>query len=70
MEAADFRQLRRLSGLTQEATARLCGVTHRTILRWEHGESHIGDLQAQAIRARLVSRLFGQAGDARGEGGA
>jgi transcriptional regulator with XRE-family HTH domain len=69
VEAADFRKLRRLSGLTQEATARLCGVTHRTILRWEHGESHIGDLQAQAIRARLVARLFGQAVERGGEEG-
>jgi transcriptional regulator with XRE-family HTH domain len=63
MDAKDFRTLRHMAGLTQEATARVCGVTHRTILRWEHGESRIGDLQAQSIRARLVAQLFGQAGE-------
>lgn len=63
MEGKDFRQLRRLAGLTQEQAARLCSVTHRTVLRWEHGESHIGDLQAQAIRQRLVMRLFDQQGE-------
>jgi len=67
MDAKDFRTLRRMAGLTQEATARVCGVTHRTILRWEHGESRIGDLQAQAIRARLVAQLFGQSGERGGE---
>ena len=63
MEAGDFRKLRRLAGLTQEAAARLCGVTHRTILRWEHGESRIRDLQAQSIRVRLTERLFHPGGE-------
>lgn len=67
MEPKDFRTLRRLAGLTQEAAARICGVTHRTVLRWEHGESHIGDLQAQAIRVRLVARVFDR-GERGGEG--
>jgi transcriptional regulator with XRE-family HTH domain len=58
VDAKDFRHLRRLAGITQEQAARICGVTHRTILRWEHGESHIHDLQSQAIRQRLVAQLF------------
>jgi transcriptional regulator with XRE-family HTH domain len=63
MQGSDLKRLRALAGMTQERAAQLLGVTHRTILRWEHGESRIGDLQAQAIRIRLVHQLFGQQQD-------
>lgn len=68
MKASEFRQLRLLAGMTQEQAARVCGVAHRTILRWEHGESKIGALESQAIRLRLVSTLFGQDSKNDGEG--
>ena len=60
MNASEFKRLRRLAGLTQEQAARMCCVTHRTVLRWEHGESRIRELQGQAIHARMVDRLFGR----------
>jgi transcriptional regulator with XRE-family HTH domain len=67
MTAGDFRRLRHLAGLTQEATAQLLEVAHRTVLRWEHGESRIGVLQAEAIKARLAARILGQGeGEAKG----
>ena len=51
-------------GLTQEEAARLLGVSHRTILRWEHAETRIGALQAQAVRLRLTQRLLGSSEEA------
>jgi transcriptional regulator with XRE-family HTH domain len=68
VKASEFRRLRHLSGMTQEQAARICGVAHRTILRWEHGDSRIRPLEAQAIRLRLVSTLFGQDSKDDGEG--
>ena len=60
MDGPEFRQLRKLAGLTQEEAARVLLVSHRTILRWEHGASRIRPLKAYAIRAKLVRRMFGQ----------
>lgn len=58
MTAQEFRQLRRLAALTQEQTARVLDVTNRTVLRWEHGDTRIGLLRAEAIRARLLRIAF------------
>ncbi len=58
MTSAEFLRLRRLAGLTQEETAQVLGVAHRTVLRWEHGESRIWPLKAQAIRLRLAERII------------
>lgn len=60
MDGGEFKQLRRLAGLTQEETARVLDVTHRTVMRWEHGDSRIKPLIAQSIKARLLARLFGR----------
>jgi len=48
-----------MAGLTQEEAAQLLGVSHRTILRWEHAETRMGPLKAQAVRLRLAQRLLG-----------
>jgi DNA-binding XRE family transcriptional regulator len=58
LTAPEFKQLRRLAGLTQEQAARALDVTHRTILRWESGDSRIGVLKAPEIRRRLLKRIF------------
>lgn len=68
MAPTEFKRLRHLAGLTQEQAAQILEVTHRTVLRWEHGESRIRPLEAQAIRLRLVSTLFGRRD--KGEGAA
>lgn len=56
MEAAEFKELRHAAGLTQEQTAALLGMTLRTISRWEQGETHIGALESEEIRRRLIER--------------
>ena len=53
MSARDFRTMRRVAGLTMAETAKALGVTERTVLRWEHGVTHIDALKAQAIREEL-----------------
>ncbi len=53
MTAQQFKTLRRVSGLTMAETARTLGVSERTVLRWEHGVTHIDALKAQAIREEL-----------------
>ena len=58
MTGLEFRSLRRLAGLTQEQTARVLEVTHRTVMRWEHGETRISSLNSEGIRARLLKQLF------------
>jgi len=58
--STEFRRLRRLSGLTQEQAAQVLEVTHRTILRWEHGESRVGPLRSEAIRLRFAKHIVGQ----------
>lgn len=58
MTAREFKTLRHMAGLTQEQAARLLEVAHRTVLRYEHGETRIGPLRAQAIRLRLSERAF------------
>lgn len=58
MTNVEFKKLRHLAGLTQEQTARVLDVTHRTVIRWEHGEHRIRKLQAQSIRTRLLGYLF------------
>lgn len=37
-DATEFRRRRLTNGDTQRALALLCGVTERTIVRWEQGE--------------------------------
>jgi len=61
MTSAEFRRLRRLAGLTQEQAAQVLEVAHRTILRWEHGESRLGPLRSEAIRLRLAKLIVAQA---------
>jgi len=58
MTNVEFRKLRTLAGLTQEQTARILEVAHRTVMRWEHGDTPICPLLGEAIRARLLKRLF------------
>lgn len=54
MTGSEFRQLRSIAGLTQEQAAHVLEVTHRTILRWEHGDTRICALRAESIRSRLL----------------
>jgi transcriptional regulator with XRE-family HTH domain len=58
----EFRQLRALAGLTQERAAQLLGVSHRTVLRWEAGDTNIDVLRGSAIRARFTEILFSASG--------
>lgn len=58
MTGTEFRTLRRLAGLTQEQAARELKVTHRTILRWEHGDTRIRALWSEAIRSKLLKIAF------------
>ena len=53
MSARDFRTMRRVAGLTMAETAKALGVTERTVLRWEHGETRIDPLKVPAIRLEL-----------------
>jgi len=54
MGRVEFRMMRRAAGLTMAETAHLLGVTERTILRWEHGNSRIDNFKAAMIRAELM----------------
>jgi len=54
MGRVEFRMLRRAAGLTMAESARLLGVTERTILRWEHGVSRIDGFKAAMIRQELM----------------
>ncbi len=63
MSATEFRRLRHLAGLTQEQAAHILEVSHRTILRWESGESRIKPLKARAIRLILGERVFHNPGE-------
>jgi len=54
MGRTEFRMMRRAAGLTMAETAHLLGVTERTILRWEHGNSRIDNFKAAMIRAELM----------------
>lgn len=68
MTGVEFKQLRRLAGLTQEKAAQVLGVTHRTIIRWERSETRIKHLYEDAIRRRFVTRMFGVSTRMDGEG--
>jgi DNA-binding transcriptional regulator YiaG len=43
--------------LTQETAARVLQVTHRTVRRWERGETNIDPLREEAIRNRFARIL-------------
>ena len=53
MSARDFKTMRRVAGLTMAEAAKALGVTERTVLRWEHGETRIDPLKVPAIRLEL-----------------
>lgn len=56
LSAAEFKRLRQESGLTQEQAAVVLETTTRTVVRWEHGDTRIAALKAEAIRRRLKPR--------------
>jgi len=66
-----IRELRGLRGLTQSAVAGEMGVTPRTVIRWERGESAISDIQkvrlAQLLRVS-VPWMMGWPEEANGNG--
>ena len=53
MSARDFKTMRRVSGFTMAEAAKALGVTERTILRWEHGDTRIDPLKVATIRQEL-----------------
>jgi DNA-binding transcriptional regulator YiaG len=56
MTAQEFKELRRLTDLTQEqAAVMVLGVTARTVARWESGESRISELESSEIRRRMLA---------------
>jgi DNA (cytosine-5)-methyltransferase 1 len=48
----EFLRLRERAGLTREETAKLLGVSPRTALRYENGETEPGDLAIRTLRER------------------
>ena len=51
MDKEEIRRLREQLGLTQEEMARLLGVSHNTVQKWEGGQRNIPHLTARGIRA-------------------
>ncbi|BDI21011.1 hypothetical protein ANSO36C_68130 (plasmid) [Nostoc cf. commune SO-36] len=49
-----IRELRLLTGLTQEQFAATLGVTYPTINRWENGRSKPSPLATEKIEAQLL----------------
>ncbi len=63
MNGSELNELRRRLGLSQEATARVIGVSVRTVARWEAGQSVPSPMAARQLRAladlaRRLERLF------------
>lgn len=59
-----IRELRHLTGLTQEQFAALLGVTYSTINRWENGHMKPSPLALRQIHA-LLKEINSSSGDER-----
>lgn len=53
MTPADFRQARKSLGLTQGQLAKLMGLAHRTVQKWEGSERKIDPAAVRLLRAYL-----------------
>lgn len=62
MNRVEFRQLRRLAGLTMAETASRLGVSVRTVSRWERGHSRIDRWKAEEIRQVLCPEGWAKEG--------
>jgi transcriptional regulator with XRE-family HTH domain len=56
VENISYKQIRQLSGLTQEKLAELCEVDRRTVARFENGLSQNSKLQTWYQKALLKTK--------------
>lgn len=61
MEATvdQLKKLREWQSLSQEGLARLLGVSVRTVVRWENGQSKPSPLATQKLEAIVLGQLEG-----------
>jgi DNA-binding transcriptional regulator YiaG len=61
MEATvdQLKKLREWQSLSQEGLARLLGVSVRTVVRWENGQSKPSPLANQKLEAIVLGRFEG-----------
>lgn len=55
MTPQELREARERAGLTLARLAGILGVSHRTVKRWENGETRFGKVEQIAIRHILQS---------------